>query len=88
MIAYSLVIICYACMLITPPTSSPSTADVVAEHRRCAPWYRTKSQPSFDGMPALLRRQVIASRFSATRPAQPDLAKIEDEALAWAYATG
>lgn len=31
---------------------------------------------------------IIASRFSATRPAQPDLAKIEDEALAWAYATG
>lgn len=48
----------------------------------------TKSQPSFDDMLALLRRMIIASRFSATRPAQPDLAKIEDEALAWAYATG
>ncbi|WP_156056283.1 hypothetical protein [Streptosporangium roseum] len=68
-------------MLITPPTSSP-------EHRRRAPRYRTKSQPSFDDMLALLRRMIIASRFSATRPAQPDLAKIEDEALAWAYATG
>ncbi|MGW4477005.1 hypothetical protein ACWENQ_45755 [Nonomuraea sp. NPDC004354] len=80
MVAYSLVIIWYAC-------HAHHAADVVAEHRRCAPWYRTKGPPSFDDMLALLR-MIIASRSSATRPAQPDLAKIEDKALALACATG
>lgn len=80
-IAYSLVIVWYA-------RHAHTTADVVAEHRRRAPWYRTKTAPSFDDMLALLRRTIIASRFSATRPTQPDLTKIEDEALIWAYAMG
>ncbi|MBF8184936.1 transposase [Nonomuraea sp. K274] len=81
MIAYSLVIIWYA-------RHAHHTADVVADHRRRAPWYRTKSRPSFDDMLALLRRQVIASRFSATWPAQPDPTKISDDELTWTYATG
>ncbi|MGV9310516.1 hypothetical protein ACWDLG_44780 [Nonomuraea sp. NPDC003727] len=38
MVAYSLVIIWYAC-------HAHHAVDVVAEHRRRAPWYRTKGQP-------------------------------------------
>src|SRR5690606_876649 len=34
------------------------------------------------------RRQVIPSRCSAPRYIEADLTRIEDEALAWAYATG
>ncbi|MFI6636314.1 transposase [Nonomuraea fuscirosea] len=78
LIAYSLVIVWYA-----RHGHSPA---VVAEHRRRAPWYRTKAQPSFDDMLVLLRRTIIASRFSATRAAQPDLTKIGDDELTWTYA--
>ncbi|WP_157383002.1 IS701 family transposase [Nonomuraea coxensis] len=81
MIAYSLVIVWYA-------RHAHTTTDVVAEHRRRAPWYRTKTAPSFDDMLALLRRAIIASRFSAIRPTQPDPTKISDDELTWAYATG
>ncbi|MEV6984884.1 transposase [Sphaerisporangium sp. NPDC051017] len=80
-IAYSLVIVWYA-------RHAHATTDVVAEHRRRSPWYRTKTQPSFDDMLALLRRTIIAARFSATPPSQADPTKIEDEALTWAYAMG
>jgi hypothetical protein len=38
LIAYSLVIVWYA-------RHGHTTTDVVAEHRRRAPWYRTKAQP-------------------------------------------
>lgn len=81
LIAYSLVIVWYA-------RHAHHTADVVAEHRRRAPWYRTKTQPSFDDMIVLLRRTIIASRFLALRAAQPDPAKITDDELTWAYAMG
>ncbi|MFI6637953.1 transposase, partial [Nonomuraea fuscirosea] len=81
MIAYSLVIIWYA-------RHAHATTDVVAEHRRRAPWYRTKRQPSFDDMLVLLRRTIIAARFSVTRPEQPDPRKISDDELTWAYAMG
>ncbi|MEV6986834.1 hypothetical protein AB0M95_37025 [Sphaerisporangium sp. NPDC051017] len=81
LIVYSLVIIWYA-------RHAHATADVVAEHRRRAPWYRTKTQPSFEDMLILLRRQVIASRFLALRAQQPDPTKITDYELAWAYAMG
>jgi hypothetical protein len=79
MIAYSLVIVWYA-------HHAHATTDVVAEHRRRAPWYRTKAQPSFGDMLALLRRTIIASRFSALRAARPDPATITDDELSWAYA--
>lgn len=81
MIVYSLVIVWYAC-------HGHNTADVVAEHRRRAPWYRTKAQPSFDDMLVLLRRMIIASRFLALRAQQPDPTKISDDELTWAYVMG
>jgi hypothetical protein len=81
LIAYSLVIVWYA-------RHAHHTADVVAEHRRRAPWYRTKTQPSFDDMIVLLRRTIIASRFLVLRAAQPDPAKTTDDELTWAYAMG
>ncbi|MCW2882719.1 MAG: transposase, family [Sphaerisporangium sp.] len=80
LIAYSLAIVWYARHAHSPA--------VVAEHRRRAPWYRTKTQPSFDDMLALLRRTIIAARFSATRPDQSDPAKISYDELTWAYAIG
>jgi hypothetical protein len=81
LIAYSLVIVWYA-------RHAHHTTDVVAEHRRRSPWYRTKRQPSFDDMLVLLRRTIIASRFLALRTAQPDPTKISDDELTWAYAIG
>lgn len=78
MIAYSLVIVWYARHRHSPA--------IVEEHRRRAPWYRTKTQPSFDDMLALLRRPIIAARFSATRPDQTDPTKISPDELTWTYA--
>ncbi|WP_143044220.1 hypothetical protein [Nonomuraea jiangxiensis] len=80
MIAYSLVILWYA-----HHGHSPA---VVTEHHRRAPWYRTNAQPRFDDMLALLRRTIIAARFSVIRPVQSDPAKITDDELTWANAIG
>jgi hypothetical protein len=45
--------------------------DDVTDRRAAAPWYTTKTEPSFDDMLAKLRRTIIATRFMPGRPAQP-----------------
>jgi hypothetical protein len=37
--------------------------DDVAEHRARAPWYQTKTNPSFADMLAKLRRTIIAAQY-------------------------
>jgi SRSO17 transposase len=57
--------------------------DTVTDHRRHAPWYRTKTQPSYHDMIIKLRRTLIATRFLHTYPAQPTPEEIHTLRLAW-----
>lgn len=58
-----------------------------AHHRRLAqPWYRTKTEPSFEDMITKLRKTLIAARFTPVSPAQPNPDLLHDYALACAAA--
>jgi hypothetical protein len=58
-----------------------------AHHRRLAqPWYRTKTEPSFEDMITKLRKTMIAARFTPVSPAQPNPDLLHDYALACAAA--
>jgi hypothetical protein len=60
--------------------------DVVAEHRARAPWYRTKTTPSFADMLAKLRRVIIAAQYHPERGQTPTSAQISQVQQAWAAA--
>jgi DDE superfamily endonuclease len=60
--------------------------DDVTERRAAAPWYTTKTEPSFADMLAKLRRTIIAARFLPECPAQPSLEQITAVHRAWASA--
>jgi hypothetical protein len=57
-----------------------------ADHRARAPWYTTKTDPSFADMLAKLRRVIIAARFLPVTPGQPTDAEIQAVQQAWAQA--
>ncbi|MFE6752758.1 hypothetical protein ACFVDQ_04070 [Streptomyces sp. NPDC057684] len=57
-----------------------------ADHRAQAPWYTTKTDPSFADMLAKLRRVIIAARFLPVTPGQPTDAEIQAVHQAWAHA--
>ena len=60
MLVHTLIILWYA-------RSGYDPADI--DGRRAAqPWYRAKAEPAFEDMLIKLRRDVIAARFSGTRP--------------------
>jgi len=59
---------------------------IVAERRIHAPWYLSKTDPSFADMLTTLRRTLIAARFMGSRPAQPTNAEIRQVQRAWALA--
>jgi hypothetical protein len=59
------------------------TPGELADRRRNAPWYTSKSEPSTSDMTALLRRVLIAARFKASRPGQPTCEEIHAIRLAW-----
>jgi len=61
-------------------------AQVVTDRRIHAPWYVTKTDPSFADMLSTLRRTLIAARFMGSRPAQPTNAEIRQVQRAWALA--
>jgi hypothetical protein len=50
------------------------------------PWYRTKTEPSFEDMILKLRKSIIAARFTGVTPGQPDPDLLHDYALACAAA--
>jgi protein tyrosine phosphatase (PTP) superfamily phosphohydrolase (DUF442 family) len=56
------------------------------DHRARAPWYTTKTEPSFADMLAKLRRVIIAARFLPVTPGQPTDAEIQAVHQAWAHA--
>jgi DDE superfamily endonuclease len=60
--------------------------EVVAERRRCAPWYGSKTNPSVTDMLAALRRVLIAAEFCPQHPDQPTYEEIAAVRLAWAQA--
>jgi len=61
--------------------------DVVSEHRARAPWYLTKTAPSFADMLAKLRRTIIAAQYLPGRPDNPTPQEITQVQTAWAAAS-
>jgi DDE superfamily endonuclease len=59
---------------------------IVTDRRIHAPWYLSKTDPSFADMLTALRRTLIAARFMGSRPAQPTNAEIRQVQRAWALA--
>lgn len=59
---------------------------VVAEHRARAPWYRTKTAPSFADMLATLRRTIVAAQYRHGQGQTPTPAEISEVQHAWAAA--
>ncbi|HEY2762735.1 MAG TPA: hypothetical protein VGJ13_01755 [Pseudonocardiaceae bacterium] len=59
---------------------------IVTDRRIHAPWYLSKTDPSFADMLTTLRRTLIAARFMGSRPAQPTNAEIRHVQRAWALA--
>jgi DDE superfamily endonuclease len=74
MLVQSLVILWYA-------VSGHHPQDVTAR-RLAEPWYEAKTEPSFQDMITKLRKAVIAARFLAVCPGQPDPEILRDYALA------
>ena len=62
--------------------------DDIAEHRARAPWYLTKTNPSFADMLAKLRRTLIADQYSPGRLRAPYQQKITAIQHAWAAMLG
>jgi len=58
----------------------------VDEHRARAPWYLTKTTPSFADMLAKLRRAIIASQFHPGQGRAPTTREITQVHQAWAAA--
>ena len=78
MYVYTLVVLWYAV--------SGHRSQIVADRRIHAPWYLSKTDPSFTDMLTALRRTLIAARFMGSRPAQPTNAEIRQVQRAWALA--
>lgn len=58
-----------------------------ADHRRNAPWYHTKTEPSFEDMIIKLRRVLIAARITGTSHHDLTHEEIHHLHLAWAQTT-
>lgn len=75
---HSLVIIWY--------TTTGHHPNDVADRRQTAPWYRTKTCPSYQDMLAKLRRTIIAARFRPATPRPPTHEETQAVHQAWAHA--
>jgi len=78
MYVYTLVVLWYAL--------HGHRAGIVTDRRIHAPWYLSKTDPSFADMLTTLRRTLIAARFMGSRPAQPTNAEIRQVQRAWVLA--
>jgi hypothetical protein len=76
--AQSIVIIWYA--------GHGHSPDLATERQAAAPWYRTKTHPSYHDMITKLRRILIAARFRAGQDRNPTPREILQVQLAWAEA--
>lgn len=59
---------------------------IAADRRAATPWYRTKTQPSYQDMITTLRRTLIAARFLRGKPRTPTPQETLTVQLAWAEA--
>jgi SRSO17 transposase len=75
-------------LTITWYTQDGHHPDDIAEHRARAPWYLTKTNPSFADMLAKLRRTLIADQYSPGRLRAPYQQKITAIQQAWAAMLG
>jgi hypothetical protein len=62
--------------------------DDITEHRERAPWYQSKTNPSFADMLAKLRRTIIAAQYSPGRLRAPYQQKITAIQQTWAAMLG
>jgi hypothetical protein len=60
--------------------------DIVGERRARAPWYRSKTHPSYQDMIVKLRRELITIRFRAGTTQPPNPEQTLELHLAWADA--
>ncbi|MEU4163473.1 hypothetical protein AB0E94_44145, partial [Actinoplanes sp. NPDC026670] len=60
------------------------TSHTVTNRRTSAPWYTTKTEPSYQDMIIKLRRTLIAARILGTSPAQPTDEELHTLRLTWA----
>ena len=60
--------------------------DDALARRLAQPWYRTKTEPSFEDMITKLRKTLIVARFTPASPGQPNPDLLHDYALACAAA--
>jgi hypothetical protein len=60
--------------------------DDVAQRRREAPWYRSKTEPAYQDMIVKLRRTLIVARFLEGNPRQPTPEETLTVQQAWAEA--
>lgn len=58
----------------------------VTQRRAEAPWYPSKTQPSYQDMITTLRRTLITARFRAGRPHKPTPEETQAVLLSWAQA--
>jgi hypothetical protein len=58
----------------------------ITARRRAEPWYDTKTEPPFQDKLTKLRRTLIAARFTAVRPGQPNPDLLRDYASVCAAA--
>ena len=62
-----------------------AVADTLAR-RLAQPWYRTKTEPSFEDMITKLRKALIVARVTPVSPGQPNADLLHDYVLACASA--
>jgi len=67
-------------------TASGHHPDLVAEHRAKAPWYLSKTTPSFADMLTKLRRVIIATEYHPGQGRTPTTREITRVQQAWAAA--
>jgi DDE superfamily endonuclease len=60
--------------------------DTITDRRAQAPWYTTKTQPSYQDMITKLRRTLIAARFRGGKAANPTPEETHAVLLAWTEA--
>ena len=77
---------CYSITVIWYTLHGHHPADVT-DRRESAPWYTTKTEPSFSDMAAKLRRVIIATRFLPITPGRPTDGEIRAVHQAWASAS-
>jgi hypothetical protein len=78
MYVYAIVVLGTRCTATGPGSSQTAVP---------APWYLSKTDPSFADMLTALRQALIAARFMGSRPVQPTNAEIRQVQQAWALTT-